>query len=515
MTGRHVASRSPQIDPLWFVVGGGAALVRIVLGLSVGLTPYSGDSWCLLNLGDAPLCASHPPTITWFWRLLTLGTFTQGSVLLVQGVLGVGAALILFGILRRVADHRLAAAGALVASLMPVSLFMERAIMTEFLETFLVLVGLGVGLTALRARRRIAALWQTGAAVLAFGVAAAIHSAIVMTSVGLSVLLVVLVVWRQLLGRTRGSVATLVLLPFMAGIVLVAPSIPMAVRYHSTFGVWSSQAMGGTYLAASWAPLLDCPAPSGSAPAVDAFYAVACQHHSFGSPPGVVTKLMWAPSLGFLRTAPAPAQRADFAAAQSTLGAAALSGILHHPGTFSAEVSRSLWFQLAGRATTRALHVYNTGRPRWEAAQRGAGVTASAVRSWFGSAVPGVGQPRPSLSAAVRTTDRVPQILLWLTALAGIARLVHAAGRRRRDGRSLELAGWWRRPPSDRVSLGLLASVVLATCLLSWAIGSWSIFRLWAPMVPAVAILAVLVVPQRHDERPTSETAVSAEALSR
>ncbi len=497
MMAGHAVRRATRRDPWWLIVAASAAMIRILLALSVTATPYSGDSWCLLNLGGAPPCASHPPTIDWIWRTLTFGHFTQTSVLVLQGVLGVIGTLVLFALLRQVADRRLAALGALVASLMPVTLFMERAIMTESIQDLLLLVGLLLGLAGLRAVRPREAGWWTTAAAMAFGVAAAIHSAIMMTSGGLTVMLVALVLWRQGVARTRGSLGTLVAIPVVAIVMLVAPSIPMSLRYHATFGVFSSQAMGGTYLAASWAPLLDCPAPAGSEPAVAAFYAVACSHHSFGSPPGTVSKLMWDPSLAFLRTAPSPGQHQAFAAAQSALSSAAISGIIHHPAGFVTEVGRSLWFQLAARPWTRPLHVYSTGRPTWVAGQASSGRWSDAVRSWFGGAIPAAGHSPSSLAGAVETTDRFPQVILWLVLLAGLGRTLGAAERRRRRGERLVVRGWSHRPPSDRVCVGLLATTVLLGSMISWALGSWPLFRLWAPLLPGIVILAVLAIPTR------------------
>jgi len=505
MKAKHAAPRErrlPRPDPLWLLVGAGAALARIALGLTVGLAPYSGDSWCLLHLGDSPFCASHPPTITRIWRLFTFETFTQGSVLLLQGVLGVIGALVLFSLLRHVANRWVAAVAAVLVSVVPVELFMERVIMTEAVETFVLLVGLWLSMWALRAPRRLDALWRICAAIFVFGMGAAMHAAIALTVVTLTVMLVVLVVWRQVAHHTTGSIISLLLAPLLAVAVLVAPSIPMALRYQNSFGTLSTHAMAGTYLAASWAPLLDCPAPAGSQPSVRAFYAEACTHRDFGDPPGVVAKLMWAPGLEFLRTVPDPDQRAAFARAQSALAAAAVSGVLHHPGGFFGEIGRSLRFQMTARASTRALHVYNTGRPRWEAAQGETGPTAAAVRAWFGRAVPSPSRPRPDLGTAVRMTDWLPQAVLWVTALAGLVRLVASAWRRLRRGRGRQLRGWWRRPPSDRVCLGLFSSALVATGMLAWAVGSWPIFRLWSPLVPAVAILAVLAVPRRRGAGP-------------
>ena len=499
MKGRHVASLRRGLDPLWVVVAVVAISVRLGLGLGVGLTPYSGDSWCLLHLGGVPLCASHPPTISWLWRILTLGTFTQGSVLLLQGVLGVLGALVQFSVLRRGADRRLAAAAALLVAVMPVELFMERAIMTEAVETFLLLAALWLGMWALRASSRASALGRLAATALVLGIDAAIHAAIAPTVVALLMLLVGLVAWRQVVSQASGSVVLLVLTPIVAVLLLVAPSVPMGLRYHSTFGTYSTQAMAGTYMAASWAPLLDCPAPPRSQPAVQDFYAVACTHRGFGDPPGIVTKLMWAPSLSFLRTEPGPAQRAAFVRAQSALASAALAGIAHHPTVFLHEMVRALGAQMTVPPTTRALHVYSTGRPRWEAAQRGTSPAATAVRQWFGRAVPSASRPSPDLSTAVRMTDALPQVLLWLAGLSGVIRLVLAL-RRRRAAEPLERAGWRHRPPSDRVSLGLLCVVIVVTGLLAWAFGSWPIFRLWSPLVPAIAILVVLAVPHRAPE---------------
>ena len=516
MRGQHAAPRPARtvrlgrLDPLWLVVGLGAAAVRVALGLSVGLAPYSGDSWCLLHLGTADFCASHPPTITRIWRLFTFGTFTQGSVLLLQGVLGVLGALLLFALLRRVANRWVAAVAALLVSAVPVELFMERVIMAEAVETFVLLVGLWLGMWALRAPRRLDALWRICAASFVLGMGAAMHAAIALTVVTLTVLLVVLVVWRQVSEHTTGSVISLLLAPLLAAVVLVAPSIPMALRYQSTFGTLSTHAMAGTYLAASWAPLLSCPAPAGSQPAVEAFYREACTHRGFGDPPGVVAKLMWAPGLEFLRTAPDPNERAAFASAQSALAAAALSGIAHHPGGFLAEVGRSLWFQMTARASTRALHVYNTGRSQWEQAQAETGPTAAAVRQWFGRAVPSTTRPSPDLGTAVRMTDWLPQAVLCLTILAGLVRLVVAGGRRLRR-RPRWSPSSWLRPPSDRVCLGLFATALVFTGMLAWAVGSWPIFRLWSPLVPAVAILAVLAVPRRRSAPDTPEAAGGSE----
>jgi len=45
--------------------------------------------------------------------------------------------------------------------------------------------------------------------------------------------------------------------------------------------------------------------------------------------------------------------------------------------------------------------------------------------------------------------------------------------------------------------VGLLATTVLLGSMISWALGSWPLFRLWAPLLPGIVILAVLAIPTR------------------
>lgn len=487
----------------WLLVGGVASAARALVAAAFPATPYSGDSWCLLDLGGAPPCASHAPAIAWIWRAGTLGSMTESHVLLLQAVLGVVATLLLFGLALRLMRRRLAVLVALAFSLLPVELFFERSFMTEAIATLLFIAALLLGLGACSARSLARSVSALGASSLLLGLATTVHASVGLVAAGLLATLLALVAQKRMAEGARPLAAAL-LVP-VAAVGMLAPAIPTMLRFKDVYGMATTQAMSGTYLAARWAPLLDCPAPAGSLPPVVDFYAVACKHHDYGDPPGLVTKLMWDPTLGFLRSPPPADKRAEFAAAQRQLRSAAIAGMLSHPLAFAGALGDALVVETFEPPTTRALHVYATAAPALRAARQAGGTQAAAIEAWLGGAEPSSEPPSPDLRSLVRATNQLVQVLLWAVMAGAAARLALTWRRRRQAGARLIERGWWRRPASERVVAGLASAVVVSGTLLSWALGSWSIFRMWEPMAPFVLLLLGLCWPAAERGRPPVE----------
>ena len=485
--------RARRVDGAWLLVGLVAVSARLLVAAVFPVVPYSGDSWCLVDFGWAPLCASHAPAIAGLWRVLTLGSMTESHVLALQAVLGVVSTLLLFAIARRVLRRGIAVAVTLVFSLMPVELFLERSVMTEVTATLLFVAATLLGVLALGARRAASAMVLVAAGSGLLGLASAVHASVGLAALGLAVVMLVLVAQRQLSGGARRLVVLGLAAVTIVGLVL--PAVPTALRFERVFGTATTQAMGGTYLAARWAPLLDCPAPAGSPTPVADFYAVACRQHGFGDPPGIATKLMWDPSLSFLRSPPPADQRAEFARSQATLRKAAISGILHHPIRFSGQMAESLLYELFRPATTQALHVDADAAGELRLAQATSPAAVRSVEAWLGGKTPSGKPTSPDLRRLVSATNQATQVLLWLAMAGGAARFILALRRSRRRQRRLLGAGWWREPPAERVVVGLASVVVVTGTLVSWSLGTWPIFRMWEPMLPFVVLLLGLCWP--------------------
>ena len=90
----------------------------------------------------------------------------------------------------------------------------------------------------------------------------------------------------------------------------------------------------------------------------------------------------------------------------------------------------------------------------------------------------------------------MPQLLLWTAMLIALLRAIFwalAEFRRRSEG--VERPRLGRAPPSDRVSIAVLGSLLVVTSLLSVAVGTYPVFRYWSPVVPAILVLVALAIP--------------------
>ena len=116
-----------------------AAGTRSLLAIFESGSFYFPDSWCYVIVSpNAPCSSGHSPAVTWFWQIGTFGNLTEHSVLLLQSVLGVMSALLLFRALRLLSTAKWAMVGASLFAVLPVELFFERAFMAESTETFFV-----------------------------------------------------------------------------------------------------------------------------------------------------------------------------------------------------------------------------------------------------------------------------------------------------------------------------------------------------------------------------------------
>ena len=492
------------------VVAGTAILARLLVAISSPFPLYFPDSWCYApRLGTLP-CAAHDPAITTIWRLLSLDQLSESSVLMIQAVLGIASAVLLLKVLRRISSPSLSLAAALLFSVLPLQLLFEHMILTEATEVFCVVVFFAAVEEALRASSPVRLLLLSAISALAAGTAAAVHSSFIAPAAALWALSTALIAWRA--WSTAGALRRgwlLAVLPLLSLAMLLGPALPEAASYHRHYGVWTTNALAGPFLAARWAPLLSCDPPAGATPEAAAAIALFCRESSYGTPPGINERLVWSPALGGFTLARNGGSRARYARTDAQLQAAAIAGITAHPLSFASEMLSSLGFQLLGSPWTD-LQRYNAGY-RYAPGSPNARDFPDPV-GWFGTT-----EPRPrgpvdqGLLRLVGGTTRIPPLLVWIAILGGAWRLGRAGRRSHRDP-DADYRLFPLKPPATRVAIGILAAAQLVVSMLTVAFAGWDIFRYWAPLVPGLLILCVLVLPRaRGRHRP----AVAAAELDR
>jgi hypothetical protein len=489
----QATGRSPLLLRLapaapYLAVGLVAAVAQVVAIATAPRALYFPDSYCYVSWS---YCPNHSPNVSLLWQVMTLGVMTEVAVLTLQALLVVAGSLLLTGALRKLAPTWVAVAAGCLFAAYPMNLLLERVLMPETLQTFflvLFLFAASRSFTTPTLRRQLA----FGAlGMVALGLLASVHASVLVAALLAAGAFAAALALRL---RRRGhlsSVPRLVGALAVAGLLVVLPIVPVSVRMHSTFGTWSPNPTSGTYLAATWAPLLSCPtATSPTDPLAREMLGDLCRIRTFTPMPGLDQQVLftepWNPAwLAFSGSTPigTPITKATFRQTQAAMSQAAIDGILSHPLRFGHEVARSLWWQAVGPLAPPFPPFHEWLGPPVDQ------VGYPTISSFLAGAKHG-GPPDEDhvLVAVANHTDRLAQALLWTAALGGLVR-VGLALRRRRRGRPFRLEA------SARVALGLLATALTAAALLTVAIGGHPAGRYTVASVPPLLVLCALVVP--------------------
>lgn len=495
-------------------VGFVAIIARAIGTVVAPWALYFPDSWCYVITRAVRPCPSHEPAINGFWRLFTFGSLSETHVLWAQAILGVVTALLVTWTLLRVSRWWVAMVAGWVAAVLPLQIWLERSMLTETAETFFLALFLAASCSALRTRRAVLIVIWSAVAAAAVGCAAAVHTAALLPAVTLVVALVVFVLWQSA-NSMPNRLLRYVALPAVCVVSMVGPTLPTLVSYHRWYSMWTTDPAQASFLVTRWSPIVDCTPPPGAMGRTHHVLRVVCTQRTFLSPPGWNQDLLWRPPLGNWALSLRKITPQEFATAQSQLLGAVERGIAAHPGAFLGQMWSSVVFQLT------ATPVNDLGDYRDPTIKLPrSGPLVDTIRfpnraSWFTRADE---TPRPHIDSTLRTmvsgTARVPQLLLWAAMLTSLVRAIIwglSLLRRRRDGHGgLQLG---RAPPSDRVVIATLSSLLVATSLLSVAFGTYPVFRYWSPLVPAILVLVALSIPPTTDaalEAGTGEVPVGA-----
>ena len=473
-----------------------AVVARIVGTVLAPQALYFPDSWCYVITRAVRPCPAHEPAINGFWRIFTLGSLTEAHVLWAQAILGVATALLVTWCLLRLCRWWLAMLTGMLFAILPLQIWLERSMLTETVETFFLALFLATACSAIRARRPAPILAWTAIAAASLGCAAAVHTAALLPAVTLVTALIVLVLWKSA-AAVSSRLLSYVALPTLCIVSLVAPTIPTLVTYHRWYSMWTTDPAQASFLVTRWSPIVDCTPPPGAMGRTHHVLAVVCEQRTFLSPPGWNQDLLWRPPLGHWALALRSITPGEFAATQSQLLGAVERGIVAHPQAFLSQMWASIVFQMTATPVNdlRDFHDPTAKLPR-------SGPLVDSIRfpnrsSWFTLADE---TPHPHIDSSLRTlvagTTQVPQLLLWTAMLIALLRAIFwalAEFRRRSEG--VERPRLGRAPPSDRVSIAVLGSLLVVTSLLSVAFGTYPVFRYWSPLVPAILVLVALAIP--------------------
>ena len=487
-----------------------AAGTRSLLAIFEPGSFYFPDSWCYIIVSpNAPCSSGHSPAVTWFWRIGTFGNLTEHSVLLLESVLGVMSALLLFRALRLLSTAKWAMIGACLFAIFPLELFFERAFMAESTETFFVCLFLVTAAESFRSITLVRMAAFSIAASASLGIAAALHDEFLVPALIVWIFMIILQV-RQ--GSRTGAAMTrklsLVGAATLSLVILVLPSVPIVTDYHNWYGIWTADPIEGALLTFDWAPLVSCTTPPAATDATRAVVHLACAHKKFEYP-GSLLNQVYLPSVqSTIHLTPDGKHR--FAKTEQQLLGIAQRAIESHPVAFSREIARGVYWQLF-RPPSDSLSRYTNA---WTSGSASSIFTEADLPSflnyheWFsGSVARSNSSPAPGLSRAVSATLRLPQLLLWLAIIGGVWRsiawLLVSRQKRGRDARdSRQQRSHIPKAFSSRVCLGLLGSMLISTSMFAVAFSSVPGFRYWVPLVPCIIMLLILVVPL-----PKSDTA--------
>ena len=477
------------LRPLWrrptllgaLAVGLVALGVRLVVAAIQPHGLYFPDSWCYVIKAEGPPCMAHDPAVGWFWSVGTFGVRSAASVLWLQAVLGIATALVLYRTLLLLSAVRWAVAGGCLFALLPVQLLMERTFLSETVETFFLALALLAALGALRAGDSWRALAWTAVSGGSMGCALAVHTAFLLPGLVTGAILVGLVLWRRWRALVHKA-ALLVGLSAAMVLGLLLPAVPEAVAYHRWFGVWTTDVSQGTFLLTRWAPLVPCRVPVGTTPRARAEILTACSVHSFGAPPGITQWITWTSPFTYGVRSRQDIAREQVARTESQLQQVATRAIASHRSAFAGQMLASLGWQLVGLPYD---DLWQYRSPRLDRFVSPWATVFPNFSQWFGPSGIPAGRPEDrTLVRAAAGTTRAGQILLWVAMAFGAWRFA----RRRR----LHKAWFVRLTP--RTAMGVLTTTMVLTSMVAVAFGTYPVFRYWAPVMPALIVLAVLAV---------------------
>jgi 4-amino-4-deoxy-L-arabinose transferase-like glycosyltransferase len=426
----------------------------------------------------------HSPVVSELWRFGTLGHLTESNVLLLQGILGVLGALMLYFLVKQIVRDFPAAVVSLVITSLPIMLFTERTLMTEAAVQFTILVGLCATyvMCTRRGWQQIAAFL---AAALACGVAASLRPSLDLPSfvlvIGVVLAFIVLQSGNTIWAKVKRSYLSVLLALFLA----VVPIGVLTYKYHNGLHVNSPSPASGLVLAGRFGPLLSCNPPASDLPEVQTAIRQLCKLH-FTAIPGFTVQQIW----GGGALTPVFANHPDLAVASSQLQAATISAILHHPIDALKQVTDSLVFQLKSPPID-VLFQYWTGRG-WQSPESLAAFPDSAT--WFGNNAAPQSSAYPFRSL-VSGTLRIPQLMADFALLLGLGALVVRYRTRKQTPRT--------PLPFGLRAMGWFAAVIVVGGMLSVAVGSEPGFRYWTILIPSLTVLICLGLPRRFKRAPS------------
>ena len=474
--------------PDYAIVGGLAIVVRLCVAAIWPAAYYFPDSWTFItaSMPHWQIYPIDPPTISFLWRIGTLGFYNERNVLILQGALGVLTVLLVFACLRliptRTAAREWAFGLALFIAVFPAQLFVERLFMPYAAASFLVALAVWMVMRMLIAdhppERAIAFL----SASVVLGLAASVWTALMLPSLLAWLLLVA--AWIRL-SRLESVHVVLAGSCVVAALLCLslAPSW-LATKNHSGLGVWSPQPVDGTVLFARFGPLISCHESPTFTPLVAASVQQVCGTH-FAAPQKMAAE--WSGALNKTMVT-----RSHFATTQAQLRSLATDAILAHPGAALGTVLTTFWWQLVNTPLSDLVSDTNGNRFGLEKGSTFFSYTLL-HQGWFLGAT-----SRPDQSLALRTavsnTRSLSRLPLWGTVLVLIARLVIWWRERRRAGTRGPLGPNPRIAPLRFWTAAICGTLVVGV-MCSIAVGAPPVWSYWLPVLPAWLVVFALALP--------------------
>ena len=440
---------------------------------------YFSDTWDYVNIAhdkSLPPDPFHSPFIETLWRYGTNHHFNEQAVGHLQQTAGIIIAVAMYVALRGVTVRWVAFPFAILLSISPFELFSERAMLTECGTTLFIVLGLAATARMIKPPPMKHSPWWLFAAALSFGTAAAIRPAVQLFSVAAVGYLSLQYVWRYRKNWRRWQTYRQIVL--VAPITLVLTAMPLwglQDRYHHYYGTSSPTPAQGVVLLTRWGHLVPCSIADYHRGLVERAILQVCEQ-PFGKLPGQTTNALWTQgAIDDILNSPRTLRRNS-----KTLGQIAQTEIRKHPGEVIAEIRRSLSWQLT-QPPIEPVTLYHNGY-RWFDKVIMKHFPGHA--EWF----QGETTRERGTVAFLRSIEgiiRLPQFLLWIAAAIGLLRLMY----------------WlvWRRGQWALNHTVVVAILLLATGLLSVALGSIPGFRYWIPLQPGILIVfACALWPRRR-----------------
>jgi len=447
---------------------------------------YFADSWDYVNVAHDKAQAPdpfHSPFIETLWRYGTNHHFNEVAVAHLQQTAGIVIGVAMYVALRGVAVRWVAFPLALMLAVSPLELFSERAFLTECGTTLFVVLGLAATARMIKPAPQKHSPWWLLVAALSWGTAAAIRPALQLFAVAAIGYLGLQYVWRYRRNWRRWQTYRQIV--FVAPLTVILTAWPMwglQDRYHEYYGTSSPTPAQGVVLLTRWGHLVPCTTADHHRGLVRDAILQVCEK-PFGDVPGSSTNALWRPgAIADILNDPLTLRRNS-----KTLARVTQMEIRQHPGAVLSEMKRSIVWQLT-KPPVEPATLYHNGS-EWFSANIVKHFAGHA--KWFRGETSRVDRPVVFLSD-VEKTIRLPQILLWSTLAIG----------------TLRLLTWliWRRGRWALNHVAMVSALLIATGLVSVALGSIPGFRYWIPLQPGIALLLACALWPRRT--PTEEEVV-------